>query len=91
MLKRYLAAICVVGAISGTASAEEPKKEKFTTSQVASGADGAVAKVASCDTAEPCASSGKNSRARAAMALLFLGIKNNCGQRPCAIRLAASR
>jgi hypothetical protein len=35
--------------------------------------------------------SQEDAKARVAMALLYLGIRNNCGQRPCALRLAASR
>ncbi len=91
MIKTYLAAICVVGAISGTASAEDIKTEELTINQTGSSPEGARAHVASCNDQEPCAPAPENARARAAMALLFLGIKNNCGQRPCAIRLAASR
>lgn len=91
MIRIYLAVICVVGAVSGTASAEDYEQEKLTTSRIAPIPGSAELQVASCNDMEPCASTSENARARAAMALLFLGIKNNCGQRPCAIRLAANR
>lgn len=91
MIKKYLAVICVVGAMSGAASAEDLSEQKLVSDQQAPNAGEATARAASCLESRPCETSQKDAKARTAMALLFMGIKNNCGQRPCAIRLAASR
>ena len=99
MIRNYLVAICMVGAIGGTATAEELDAEISTSAQSAPIPGKAVAQAASCLPTEPCslspadakARSAEDAKARVAMALLFMGIKNNCGQRPCALRLVTSR
>lgn len=99
MIRNYLVAICMVGAIGGTATAEELDAERSASAQRAPILGKAVAQEASCLQAKPCSlspagakrRSPEDAKARVAMALLFMGIKNNCGQRPCALRLATSR
>lgn len=89
--RQYLGAICVVGAMTSGAIAEESKESKLILEQPASHAGAANPQKTSCSDTRRCAPSPENARARAAMALLYLGINSNCGQRPCAIRLAAGR
>lgn len=93
MIRQYLGAICMVGAISGVAGAEDLKDEQLTVVQPAIEAEAiaGTAQSASCSDPAFCQPSPEDAKARVAMALLFLGISNNCGQRPCAVRLAASR
>lgn len=91
MIRQYLVAICVVGSISGGASAEDSKEDKLIPGQPVSQASEANPQKTPCSDTGRCALSPENAKARAAMALLYLGINNNCGQRPCAIRLAAGR
>ncbi len=87
--RQYLGVICVVGAMTSGASAEEPKESKLILEQPVSHSGEANPQKTSCSDAGRCKLSPENAKARAAMALLYLGINNNCGQRPCAIRLAA--
>lgn len=90
MIRQYLGAICMVGAISGVAGAKDLKEEQLTVVQPAIETIAGTSQSASCSDPAFCQPSPEDAKARVAMALLFLGISNNCGQRPCAVRLAAS-
>ncbi|MCH8860911.1 MAG: hypothetical protein IID51_00170 [Proteobacteria bacterium] len=89
--RQYLGAICVVGAMTGGAVAEDLQEDKLILEQPASHAGDANRQKTSCGDAERCKLSPENARARAAMALLYFGINDNCGKRSCALRLAAGR
>lgn len=91
MIRQYLVAICIVGLMNGVASAEDLKEEKPVLTLPASDSAVGTRRATACDNRGPCTSGKEDAKARMAMALLYLGISKNCGQRPCAMRLAASR
>ena len=44
-----------------------------------------------CVGQDPCATPNSAERTRMALALMFLGIKSNCGQQNCGLRVATIR
>ena len=44
-----------------------------------------------CIGRDPCATPNSAERTRMALALMFLGIKSNCGQQNCGLRVATVR
>ena len=95
-MRRILIATCVSLAVSVPALAQEapdrPQADVRADIQVAakplvrSVEDGRA-----CIGREPCATPNSAERTRMALALMFLGIKSNCGQQNCGLRVATIR
>lgn len=94
MIKLMAAVICAATLITSKATAQETSAEPaFTGSEnavmVTPETDRVAIKAAlMCKVRNECGALTDEDRARAAMALLFLRISENCSRKPCALRLA---
>ncbi|MCH8861293.1 MAG: hypothetical protein IID51_02125 [Proteobacteria bacterium] len=105
MIKLFVAVICVAALFSSKATADEANTGAVTagaesattlTREVTRDAiqetnQGAMREVLLCRINKSCSDLSDEDRARAAVALLFLRISENCNRQPCALRLARSR
>lgn len=101
MIKVFVAAICVVALFSSKATADEADSRPFaagppsTVTLTRDAARGthqeAIREALLCRINKTCSSLSDEDRAKAAVALLFLRISENCNRQPCALRLVRSR
>ena len=96
MMRRILIATCVSLAMSVPALAQEAPDRPQTTVQtdIQAAAKPLVRSVQDgrdCIGRDPCATPNSAERTRMALALMFLGIKSNCGQQNCGLRVATIR
>ena len=96
MMRRILIATCVSLAMSVPALAQEAPDRPQTTVQtdIQVAAKPLVRSVQDgrdCIGRDPCATPNSAERTRMALALMFLGIKSNCGQQNCGLRVATIR
>ena len=96
MMRRIFIATCVSLAMSVPALAQEAPDRPRTTVQtdIQAAAKPLVRSVEDgrdCVGRDPCATPNSAERTRMALALMFLGIKSNCGQQNCGLRVATIR
>lgn len=97
MTKLLMTIICAATLIMSKATAQEANADPAVTGSkdtavVAQELDlVAVQAALLCKTQNTCGALTNDDRAKAALALLFLRISENCAQRPCALRLARAR
>lgn len=101
MIKLFVVTICVAALFSSEAAADEADSGPFAagspsavtlTRDAAQGMDQqAIRQALLCRINKTCSALSDEDRARAAVALLFLRISENCNRQPCALRLARSR
>ena len=105
MIKLFMTVICVAALFSSRATAEEadtgavaagPESATTLTREVTRDAiqetnQGAMREALLCRINKTCSNLSDEDRARAAVALLFLRISENCNRQPCALRLVRSR